>query len=81
MGTNLNTLVCYVAGSFLLIKIQRVNEGMNKSKFNLDLAATVDCKKRMVETTKSSGQRDVKWYKMIVFFFTVGLTQIGWKKI
>ena len=46
---------------------------MNKIKYYLDLGAMEDCMKIIREEKKG--------IKMIVLFWGVGFTQIGWKKL
>ena len=49
-----------ITGALLLIDIQRGKEWIKKRKYHLEIGATAACTKRMMETTKALGQRDIK---------------------
>ena len=56
MGTEFNTVACYVTGGLVLIELQRKKEGMKHSKYQQQLGSTASCTKIMTEATKGIGQ-------------------------
>ena len=62
-------MACSFTGNLILIYIHRGKEGKKKSKYHLEIGATVVCIKMMVEETKRLDQRGVKWATEDCFIF------------
>ena len=60
LGTDFNTVDCYITGSLILIEAQIVNKGMNNRKYQQQLGATESCTKIMMEATKGIVLKDIK---------------------
>ena len=55
LGTEFETVACYVKGGFIFIEFCRGNKGMKHSKYQKEIGATASCTKRMMEATKRIG--------------------------
>ena len=59
LGTYFKTVTCYVTTDLLLIEVQMGKERTNNSKYHLNKGATEACTKRMTESAKGVGWRDI----------------------
>ena len=57
LGTEFNTVACYVTRAFLFIEVQRGKGGTKDSSYQQELGATTACMKRMMEAIKGIGQK------------------------
>ena len=69
LGTDFNTVACYITGSLIFIEAHRVKEGMKHSKYQQDIGATTAFTKRITETTKGIGQKYRKGATKDCFIF------------
>ena len=60
LGTEFKTVACSVTGALLLVEVQRGKEGINDSRYQQELGATVACTNRMMVATKGVGQKSIK---------------------
>ena len=54
------TVACYIKRALLFIEVQRGKECMKQIKYQKELGSTAACTKRMMEATKSMGQKYIK---------------------
>ena len=69
LGGYFKIVACYVTGALLFIEVKRVREGINNSKYHLQLGETAACTKRMMEATKGIVFRDIKGATKDCFIF------------
>ena len=74
IGTELNTLACYVTWAFLFIAIHRGNEIINNSKYHLKIWEMAACKNGITVATKGVVQRDMKEANKDYFLFEIWLS-------
>ena len=60
LGTDIKIVAFYVIGALLFVEVQRVKEGINNSKYHLQIVATTVCNKRIMEAKKGISQRGIK---------------------
>ena len=71
LGTDSNTVSCYVNDALLFFEIQRGKERINNRNYHLQIGATSACTKKMTESTKWLGQSDVKGATKDYFMFDI----------
>ena len=60
LWTEFNTVTCSVTGALILIEVHIVKEGVNNSKYHMQLGDAAACTKIMMEATNGICQRSIK---------------------
>ena len=69
LGTDLNTVACYVTGALIFIEVWIVRKGVNCIKYQQELGAAVAGTNRMMEATKGIGHNSRKGETKDCFLF------------
>ena len=69
LGIELNNTACSVTGALLFIEIYICKVGKDISNHHLELRKMLACTKRIMESTKGLGQRDVEESSKDCFIF------------
>ena len=69
LGTEFNTVACFVTGSLILIEVKRGKGGMTKIQYQKYLGATVACNEIVMEATKGIGKKYRKGATLYCFIF------------